>query len=127
VATCVSAWLLLSTLAVGAAISATDNGYSSVERERLAWSIVGAVVLPVLMLVGSVGRLSASVRDRRLANLRMLGLPASATRAVAASEAGVAAVAGVLAGAVLYGVTRPALADLSLAGHRWDPENPLKP
>jgi putative ABC transport system permease protein len=118
-ATAVGAWVLLSTLAVGAAISATANSYSSVERERLAWSIIAAVALPVVVLATSVGRLSASVRDRRLANLRLLGLSASQTRTVAAAEAGLSALLGVVAGSLFYLATRPTLVHLSLAGHRW--------
>lgn len=119
VATAVGSWLLLSTFAVGRAIAVTDNGDSSADRDRLALSIVAAVALPILVLATSVGRLSASVRDRRLANLRLLGLMASQTRTVAATEAGVAAVVGTLLGAVAYIATRPALAHLSFAGHRW--------
>lgn len=118
-ATAVGSLLLLSTLAVGSAISVTDNGYSTSERDRLALSIVAAVALPILVLAASVGRLSASVRERRLANLRLLGLSASQTRIVAAGEAGVSAVVGTLLGAVLYLVTRQGLVGLSLAGHSW--------
>jgi putative ABC transport system permease protein len=119
-ATVIGAWLLLSTLAVGRAIALTPSGDSASDRARLALSVVTAVAVPILVLAASVGRLSASVRERRLANLRLLGLSAADTRRVAASEAGAAALAGMLAGALLYVATQPLLVHLSLAGHGWE-------
>ena len=118
-ATAIASWLLISTLAVGHAIDATSSSYSTTENHRLALSIEAAVTLPVLVLAASVARLSASMRDRRLGNLRLLGLAAMDTRVVAATEAGVAAVTGALTGALLYLATRGPLATLSLAGHSW--------
>ncbi|MGH8828639.1 MAG: permease, partial [Jiangellaceae bacterium] len=40
---------------------------------------IGMVALPVLVFVATIARLSARVRDRRLSNLRLLGLTAAQT------------------------------------------------
>ncbi|WP_205857684.1 FtsX-like permease family protein, partial [Phytoactinopolyspora endophytica] len=80
---------------------------------------VGAVALPVFVLAATVGRLSAQLRDRRLANLRLLGLSAAQTRTVAAAEAGLVAAAGTALGVVLSFALRPLLASVSVAGEAW--------
>jgi putative ABC transport system permease protein len=86
---------------------------------RLLLAVVVTVALPVLVLVGTAARLSAELRDRRLANLRLLGLSPMQTRAVAVTEAGAAALVGVLAGWLLFLVLRPALAGAHVAGRQW--------
>lgn len=60
---------------------------------------IGMVALPVIVLIATISRLSASVRDRRLANLRLLGLSANQTRLVASVEAGVVSIVGSAFGA----------------------------
>jgi len=62
---------------------------------------IAMVGLPVIVLVATIARLSASVRDRRLANLRLLGLTAGQTRVVAATEVGAASLVGTAIGATL--------------------------
>lgn len=61
------------------------------------------VITPLLVLIGLLGRLGGPARERRLAALRLLGVPASTTRAVAAGEATLLG----LAGAALAAVTFP--------------------
>lgn len=86
------------------------------ELRRLQAAIVATVALPVLALAGTVGRLSASLRDRRLANLRLMGLTATQTRFVAASESGLAATVGSVAGLVAFQVVRALPGTIHLAG-----------
>lgn len=62
---------------------------------------IGMVVLPVIVLIATIARLSAGLRDRRLANLRLLGLTAGQTRMVAAAEVGFASVGGAVLGTVV--------------------------
>ena len=83
-------------------------------------AVVLTVAVPVLVLAATVGRLSSQLRDRRLANLRLLGLTPGQTRVVAVTEAGVAAVAGTLAGWLLFLLVRPLLAWSDLAGRSWE-------
>ncbi|HET6562312.1 MAG TPA: FtsX-like permease family protein [Marmoricola sp.] len=87
--------------------------------QRLLLAVVLTVALPVLVLVATAARLSAELRDRRLANLRLLGLTPARTRLVAVTEAGVAALAGVLVGSLLFQAVRPVLAGVHVAGRTW--------
>lgn len=84
-------------------------GLGGAEVERLILVIGAAVALPIGVLVATVGRLSASLRDRRLANLRLMGLSPLQSRLVAGSEVGIFAVVGAALGAVAFWLTRPAL------------------
>lgn len=66
----------------------------SPDDRRLAASLVLFLVLPVASLLASTSRLSAAVRERRLAALRLLGVTARRTRVIAACEASLLALAG---------------------------------
>lgn len=113
--------VLLAVLAVTAAERVRSTGeYSDVELRRLTTAIVLAVALPVIALAATVARLSAALRDRRLANLRLLGLTSLQTRVVAATEAGLAAVVGTALGGAAFVLVRPVLAAVDLAGREWD-------
>jgi len=82
-------------------------------------SVVAVIVIPVLVLATTAGRLSASLRDRRLSNLRLLGLPPRSTRLVAAVETGTAAVVGSVLGLFVFLAARPGLAAWHPAGREW--------
>jgi hypothetical protein len=75
--------------------------------------------LPVLTLAASVARFSASLRDRRLANLRLLGLSPLQTRVVAAVETGAGAVVGTTAGVVLFLGLHPMVARIPVGDRKW--------
>ncbi len=116
----IGTWLLLSVAAIARAERLQNVGlYASAEMQRLLLAVVLAVALPVLVLAATAGRLSAALRERRLANLRLLGMTPAQTRIVAVTEAGVAAAVGAAAGLVAFFLTRPALDRLSLAGRDW--------
>lgn len=91
--------LLVWAIADSALGESTQFQYSRRSGTMLIAASVGMVALPVIALVATIARLSASVRDRRLANLRLLGLTTAQTRVVAATEVGAASVAGSLLGA----------------------------
>lgn len=115
-----SALVLLSVITIaGAATAAQADYYSGEDMARLMAAVVGAVALPVLALCGTVGRLSAAMRDRRLANLRLLGLTSARTRLVAAAEAGTGAVLGTLLGAAGFWLIRPLLTRVDVGGATW--------
>ncbi|MGN6251537.1 MAG: FtsX-like permease family protein [Marmoricola sp.] len=112
--------VLLDTAAVARAEQALHPGaYADPDNLRLLGAVVAAILLPVLVLAATVGRLSAALRDRRMANLRLLGMTRSAVRTVAAVEAGVAATAGALLGVVAFLFLRVPLADVHVAGRGW--------
>ncbi len=80
-------------------------GNTAFTRAAIVYLIAGTVLivaLPVLALLATVARLSAAVRDRRLANLRLLGMSASQTRLVAATEVGLVSLVGTALGGTLH-------------------------
>src|SRR5699024_3331883 len=97
--------LLLVALALPAALYPDPA-----ERAELQVQIFGILLfllVPAVILLVTVGRLSSGVRDQRLAALRLLGLSPWRTRAVAAVENGVLALVGALLGACAVGLTLP--------------------
>lgn len=118
-ASALGVFVLFATLAVSHAEAVRlGQGFDMSHRLLLA-VIVAFLVMPVLVLLATVNRLSASIRDRRLAALRLLGLPPARTRLVAAVEAGTLAAVGVVLGTALFFAVRPVVGVLSLAGRRY--------
>ncbi len=114
--------ILLGVLAAGRAEQAlTGPMYSSAELRRLLAAVVLSIALPVLVLAATAARLSAELRDRRLANLRLLGLTPAQTRAVAVAESGVAATAGTALGWLAFLAVRPVVAQIGEAQRGWLP------
>jgi putative ABC transport system permease protein len=112
--------VLLGVAAVARAeMGASASAYSRQDLGRLVLVVVVTIAVPLAVLVATVSRLSASLRDRRLANLRLMGLTPGQTRAVAASESAAVAVLGTLLGWGLFWLVRPLLADRVIAGRTW--------
>jgi putative ABC transport system permease protein len=119
-ATTIGTLLMLTIVAIAHAEQLRDDTlYTSPEMRRLLAAIVLSVALPVLVLVATAGRLSAQLRDRRLGNLRLLGLTPLQTRTVAAVEAATAAVIGLLVGRLLFVAVRLLLPLVHIAGRHW--------
>jgi hypothetical protein len=114
--------LMLGVLAIAhSEAGRSDHGLvSSHGMSLLLATVVVTVALPVLVLAATAGRLAASMRDRRLANLRLLGMTGARTRVVAAVETGTAAAVGTLAGWVLFLLARPVLVAWHPVGRHWD-------
>lgn len=110
--------VLLVTFAAGQHQLVTATSYQN-EMPRLVLVIVTVIALPCTVLVATVARLSASMRDRRLANLRLIGLTANQTRLVGTGEAGGAAVVGTLLGWGAFWLVRPLLLGHAPAGVPW--------
>lgn len=113
----IGTWVLLNALTI--AHSEVAQRAMSPETERLLVAVLAVVTMPVLVLIATATRLSATLRDRRLAGLRLLGLSPSATRLVAAVESGAVAFAGTLLGAAGFWLTRPLVSQLEVAGRDW--------
>lgn len=120
---------LLLLLVWGIAYSQVGNttAFGRQEVGLLIAGTIGMVGLPILVLVATIARLSARVRDRRLSNLRLLGLSAAQTRLVAATEVGLAGVAGTLLGAVGCFAVVPLVARIDIAGRDWTAASLLPP
>ena len=118
VAACaVGAWVLLNAVAIANAEVARMT--MSPEAMRLLVAVMLVVTMPVIVLVATATRLSSSLRDRRLAGLRLLGLSPGATRMVAAVESGAAAGVGTVLGAAAFWLSRSFVSGLEVAGRDW--------
>ncbi|MGI8700382.1 MAG: FtsX-like permease family protein [Nocardioidaceae bacterium] len=93
--------------------------YDDPDMRRLLLATVLAVTLPVLVLLSVAAKLSAQLRERRLANLRLLGLPPSRTRIVAVTEVAASALAGALIGILVFWLVRPFAPHVDVAGRSW--------
>jgi putative ABC transport system permease protein len=117
-ATAVATGLLLVVVAVGRFEIDHATSFRQ-EMPRIVGAAAGAVALPCVVLLATVARLAAGLRDRRLANLRLMGMTRGQTRVVVAAESGVTAVVGGLVGLVLFLLVRPVLVAHPLAGRTW--------
>lgn len=111
--------VLLVVLAAGRYELAAATAYQA-EMPRLVLAVVLAVTLPCVALLATVGRLSAAIRDRRLANLRLMGLTPTQTRLVAAAETGGAAIVGSVLGWLAFTLLRPTLVAHPFTAREWD-------
>ncbi|GAB3196476.1 hypothetical protein GCM10027062_05810 [Nocardioides hungaricus] len=114
-----AAVVLLTALAAGRFELRHAEAYQA-EMPRLVTAVVAAVALPCAVLLATVARLSAALRDRRLANLRLIGLTPAQTRLVSAAETGVAAALGGTLGWLVFRAVRPLLVAHPPAGRGWD-------
>jgi len=112
----VGAVVLLLVWGVADSQVGTTTAFNSTEVSILIAGTIGMVALPVLVLVATIARLSAAVRERRLSNLRLLGLSATQTRMVAATEVGAASAVGTTIGVVATLALIPLLARIDVAG-----------
>ncbi|MFJ1751388.1 FtsX-like permease family protein [Kitasatospora sp. NPDC088134] len=79
----------------------------------------GALVFPVLILIGTATRLTATQRERRFAAMRLVGATPRQVSVVSAVEAVAAAAAGVALGFLPHLALRAPVAGMSLSGDRF--------
>lgn len=94
-----------------------DTGLPRVaEQNILALLLIGLVILlaPVFVFIGTVSRLGAAERDRRLAALRLAGSSLPQLRRIAAAETLVSTLAGLLAGSALFLLLRAMAANIQV-------------
>ena len=89
-----------------------SNANAPVDEAVLQSVIFGSagVLLPVLVFVWTATRMSASIREARLAALRLVGATPRQVRFLSAVESGLAAIAGTVLGFGLFLVAREVLA-----------------
>jgi hypothetical protein len=88
----------------------------------LVLSVVAlALLLPVLIFIGTATRLSAARREQRFAAMRLVGATPRQISLIAAVESTVATAAGVAIGFGLYFALRVPLAAISFTGQRFFP------
>ncbi|MEU4338629.1 FtsX-like permease family protein [Micromonospora lupini] len=74
------------------------------------------LLLPVAVFIAAAARFGSDTRDRRLAALRLIGADAAMTRRVAAGEALVGALFGLLVGVLLFLPARHLVETVTIAG-----------
>ena len=112
-----AALVMLTVFAVaGSQVWALSGYYGQQNAMNLLGAVVAATLLPVIVLLSVVSRLSASIRDRRLAALRLMGMSAGQTRVVAAAEVAAMSTVGTLLGALLFLAVRASTGSVSFAG-----------
>lgn len=113
--------LTLAVLMIGRAVRLAPPGLIANDGAGPWWlaGAVLAILLPVVVLVATVARLSAALREQRNSRLRLLGLTPGQTRLVNLGESGVLALAGWLAGLLLTWLGRPLLAVSGIGGRRY--------
>ena len=105
----------------------TTTAFDTNEVSLLIVGTIDMVALPVLVLVSTVARLSASLRDRRLSNLRLLGMSSGQTRAVAAAEVGLSSIPGVAVGVLLFWAVAPLISRIDVSGQDWTTRSLIPP
>jgi hypothetical protein len=81
--------------------------------------VAGALIVPVLILIGTATRLAATRREQRFAAMRLVGATPRQISVISAVESTVAAVAGTAAGIGLFFAFRSALATIPFTGERF--------
>ncbi len=103
-------------------ISTAPRDFSTSPFYRFGFAL-GAVALliPVLVLIGTATRLAAARREERFAAMRLVGATVRQVGVLASIEAVAGALLGTLIGIGGYGALHPTLAGLSLIGSRFFP------
>jgi hypothetical protein len=94
----------------------------ALERQHSGLAPILAIVVlpPVLVYLVTCARLSARTRERRYAELRLLGMRRAQTARVAMAETAVIGAVGAASGLAAYQVVMPWLASSGLLGFTWD-------
>ncbi|AOR34480.1 ABC transporter permease [Streptomyces fodineus] len=85
------------------------------------FTLAGVVLLPLAVFLSVCARLSAAVRVRRLAALRLVGLSTKAVQRVNAGETVAAALLGSLLGLGIYEMVNQLISRAGLPGFKWYP------
>jgi len=95
------------------------QGPMPVEIKLVVIVAVLGLLVPILAFIAASSRVAAAARERRLAAIRLVGATPAQTRLLSAVESLPAAVAGCLAGVVLFLAFRPIAPALAPAGHEF--------
>ncbi|MEO3856692.1 ABC transporter permease [Acrocarpospora sp. B8E8] len=101
---------------------ATLDGQASQDAKQYQMLAVIASVLmvvPLLVFGGAAARLTVARRDQRLAALRLVGATPGQVVGMTVAEAVIVALAGALAGTVVFVLAVPLLAGIQMQGGPW--------
>jgi hypothetical protein len=85
--------------------------------------VAGAMLFPILILIGSATRLSAARREQRFAAMRLVGATPRQISIISAVEAAVGAAAGTVAGFALFYAVRSSIARIPFTGAPFYPSD----
>ncbi|MEV4636817.1 FtsX-like permease family protein [Actinoplanes sp. NPDC049548] len=91
-------------------------GIPSAGLQLILAVVAGALIFPLLILVGSATRLNATRREQRFAAMRLVGATPRQVATVAAVESTVSALAGTVGGFILFYAFRDLLAAIPFTG-----------
>jgi hypothetical protein len=94
-----------------------SSGTTSVYRLGFGLGAI-AMVLPMLVLVGTATRLSAARREERYAALRLVGAMSRQINVMASVDAAIGAVLGAAVGTGVFLLIRPGVAKVSITGSK---------
>jgi hypothetical protein len=78
-----------------------------------------ALLIPMVVLIGTATRMAAARREERYAAMRLVGATSGQINVVASVDAVLGALLGAVAGIGVYAALHPALAELKLLGYRF--------
>lgn len=119
--------LLLLVVAGGAQAFFSWSDGDAFVYQALAVIALALLVVPLIGLGGSAARLSARRRDDRLSGLRLLGASPAMVAALTVIESTALAVAGAVAGVVLYLPVAPLVGLIPFRGHALGADATLQP
>jgi flagellar biosynthesis protein FliQ len=98
-------------------------GLRAAGLDLLLGVVAGAMLFPVLMLIGTATRLSAARREQRFAAMRLVGATPRQIAVIAAVEAALSALGGTAVGFALYYGFRDKVAAIPFTGSAFFPSD----
>jgi hypothetical protein len=94
------------------------QGTTNIYREAFGIAAI-AILFPLLILINTATRLSASRREERYAAMRLVGATPHQINIIASVDALLGSLLGAVLGTVSFLLIRPAIADISFSGVRF--------
>lgn len=98
-------------------------GIRAAGMDLLLSVVAGALLFPLLMLIGTATRLAAAHREQRFAAMRLVGATPRQVSVISAVESTAGALAGTAVGFLLFLLSRAPLAEIPFTGARFFPED----
>ncbi len=111
----------ITSINTNASIGGIAGGFHTKQLETILAVGALALLLPVLVFIGTAARLAAARREQRFAAMRLAGATPRQIGVISTVEASIAALWGVAIGFCLFYGIRPALTDVAFTGQRFAP------
>jgi hypothetical protein len=111
----------ITSINTDASMGGLAGGFHTKQLETILAVGALALLLPVLVFIGTAARLAAARREQRFAAMRLVGATPRQIAVISTAEASIAALCGVAIGFGLFYGIRPALTDVAFTGQRFAP------